>query len=70
MSRAVEMLLDRVMKTMETISLPGKMLPLNIYNGSNGNGVHDENKGRVKLENVSEDDEDANSDDQFSNCRC
>lgn len=62
------MLLDRVMKTMETVSLPGNMLPLKLTHSSNGS--HDTN-GRVKVENgtqmfVDEDDDDGGA----PSCRC
>lgn len=71
MSRAVEMLLDRVMKTMETVTLPGNMLPLKL-NHNKGNGSHDDTNGRVKVENGSRlnGDEDDDDDDGIATCRC
>lgn len=52
MSKAVEMLLDKVMLRMDKVmSLPGRMLPINFAPNENG---HDENNGRVRLESASE----------------
>lgn len=59
------MLLDRVMKTMETVSLPGNMLPLKLtHSGNDANG-------RVRVENGTQMYEDEDEDDGgFSSCRC
>lgn len=51
-SKAVEMLLDRVMLRMESLSLPGRMLPINMY-PIDRNG-HDEQSDRIKLEHASD----------------
>jgi hypothetical protein len=68
-NKVFELLLDRVMKTMETTSLPGNML-LNIYGPKeNGNGTHENNK-RVKLDEVNEVDEDDDDQDIISGCKC
>lgn len=56
-AKAVEMLLDRVMLRMDTLSLPGRMLPIALPPTENG---HEENGDRIKLEHASD----------ISKCNC
>lgn len=52
MSKAVEMLLDKVMLRMDKVmSLPGRMLQITLPPTENG---HEENDSRIRLENASE----------------
>lgn len=51
------MLLDRVMLRMDTLSLPGRMLPIALPPTENG---HEENGDRIKLEHASD----------ISKCNC
>lgn len=52
MSKAVEMLLERVMIRMETLSFPGRMLPINnVESAENGHEVPDD---RIRLEHATD----------------
>jgi hypothetical protein len=51
-SKAVEMLLDKVMLRMDTLSMPGRMLPITMPTVENGHET--ELSERIRLENASE----------------